>query len=841
MHITHQAHPADAHGGAHFQIQQHQLHTGNASHLPDDDTANPDIREENAHMLTEHAPHGSLRTSDHVHHLTEELTEQHRVTGDEYGASSPHLSESAGAHILQAEAHVLRHNTNSSVNVDSGQLPENHHPSVTTADVHILSQPHSMAPQHSMPQQQMTPQHSISPSLPPQQPVGDHHPLAHENELTAEHAEAENAAAMQAPADGRVGKRARTGPKSAAILGRGASISLARRAAADAKKKRDLARAELERTGVKTGELSDLMEKNPAMRANVSQNRNKRVRRVKWRPKEVEALRKGVDKHGIGRWAVILREYAKDFDPVRISVDLKDKWRNIFKVPKTPRHPRDSQVETQSHTQIHNRSLVKPVANVTSAGLSCANAETSAANLSTPDGAEPIVASEGSEGKACILQSHNAEQSQFQDYHAQEGMQLDHVENDLEKQIHGQVLSSSGRSRSSAHVEAHEEAAVECVDKRSMTAHNQDSPNSYVRNDLKNEARCSTMEANTEQLEQPFNGDDNGTAAHSGFEDHASQSNEHLVSMQEDGIEQDMESSGHRMHGNVRNEQIEMHSHNSALVQPLVQHRIEESNDATRLDDEKEKNDNRMVKSEHILARHQGHHERVEQHHSNDQLITHNGQRRNQVIGQQNDGRDSEDCVVQSELGHQANEQDMSTHMREEGGRQSLNEDGGRVLEEQDMGREDLSRTEIDEHGMAQGEMEQSSMVRDDIVQGPLMSGGMMADEVVQDEATGGEAVQDAAIHDMLRQVEQRVDGESRHGSHQDGSQYDEQHGSMVSLVETDFQDMKSAPVMELGDGGDDLEINVESKVIGAANENQILVQSRAVRVGEDALGFTGL
>lgn len=69
-------------------------------------------------------------------------------------------------------------------------------------------------------------------------------------------------------------------------------------------------------------------------RANVSQTKEKRAQRVKWRPEEIVALHKGVEKHGAGRWAVILREFAADFDPVRISVDLKDKWRNLAKTPK---------------------------------------------------------------------------------------------------------------------------------------------------------------------------------------------------------------------------------------------------------------------------------------------------------------------------------------------------------------------------------------------------------------------------------------------------------------------------------------------------------------------------
>lgn len=79
---------------------------------------------------------------------------------------------------------------------------------------------------------------------------------------------------------------------------------------------------------------ADAFKESASTRANVSQTKEKRAQRVKWRPEEITALHKGVEKHGAGRWAVILREFAEDFDPVRISVDLKDKWRNLAKAPK---------------------------------------------------------------------------------------------------------------------------------------------------------------------------------------------------------------------------------------------------------------------------------------------------------------------------------------------------------------------------------------------------------------------------------------------------------------------------------------------------------------------------
>ncbi|CDF33390.1 unnamed protein product [Chondrus crispus] len=81
--------------------------------------------------------------------------------------------------------------------------------------------------------------------------------------------------------------------------------------------------------------LAGLIGCSASTRANVSQNKGKRAKRVRWSQPEVCALRTGVARYGQGRWAVILREFANDFHPCRISVDLKDKWRNLFKSQKT--------------------------------------------------------------------------------------------------------------------------------------------------------------------------------------------------------------------------------------------------------------------------------------------------------------------------------------------------------------------------------------------------------------------------------------------------------------------------------------------------------------------------
>jgi hypothetical protein len=50
-----------------------------------------------------------------------------------------------------------------------------------------------------------------------------------------------------------------------------------------------------------------------------------------WAPHEAEALRKGVDKYGMGKWQMILRD--ETYGPTlkdRSNVDLKDKWRCLM-------------------------------------------------------------------------------------------------------------------------------------------------------------------------------------------------------------------------------------------------------------------------------------------------------------------------------------------------------------------------------------------------------------------------------------------------------------------------------------------------------------------------------
>ncbi len=46
---------------------------------------------------------------------------------------------------------------------------------------------------------------------------------------------------------------------------------------------------------------------------------------------EVQHLREGVQKYGVGNWANMLNDPALQFDETRNAVSLKDKWRNLMK------------------------------------------------------------------------------------------------------------------------------------------------------------------------------------------------------------------------------------------------------------------------------------------------------------------------------------------------------------------------------------------------------------------------------------------------------------------------------------------------------------------------------
>ncbi|XP_057522210.1 uncharacterized protein LOC130802281 [Amaranthus tricolor] len=52
--------------------------------------------------------------------------------------------------------------------------------------------------------------------------------------------------------------------------------------------------------------------------------------KLKWTPEEEKALREGVNKHGVSKWKVILKD--SQFRHIlrsRSNIDLKDKWRNM--------------------------------------------------------------------------------------------------------------------------------------------------------------------------------------------------------------------------------------------------------------------------------------------------------------------------------------------------------------------------------------------------------------------------------------------------------------------------------------------------------------------------------
>lgn len=589
--------------------------------------------------------------------------------------------------------------------------------------------------------------------------AGAHHAPSGMGHSSPEHARG-------APADGRVAKRARSGPKSAAILGRGASISLARRAAATAKKRREEKRAELERTGLKTLEVADFMEKNPAMRANVSQNRSKRLRRVKWRKHEVEALKKGVERYGIGRWAVILREYAKDFDPVRISVDLKDKWRNIFKAPKVSRQTRESTLPQMCSTPA--------VESVTAAGSAPMNCE----------GAS----SDGAKEQVRHVQQYAG--GVEKNHYVRDNLQLGDIQAD--------ILTGSGDKGNHNH------------GSQKHTAHSRDQRTADAQNAPEDEQ--DSMETDSEACTGEEGVPQSGYA-----------SQDHLVSIDVARLDDQPASRDSQTHDGAGNRHISLY-----VAQHQIQHRVLAQNQG------KEASQADIIKSEHIeqhgTTHHIEHRQLIQQ-----QLLLQSDKQ----LGEQERIELSHD-VMHADLSHDANGRGMNRqedlHVQPS---QTLSE---RAMDEHVMSRDVMSRTGMED-------MEQSSMERDDIVQGPLVRNGMMADAVVQDEATGGEMVRDSVMHDMrlpegeddmLRQVEQRVEVVFRDKSHQDAA-----HNGMVSLVDNDFQHMKTGSVLqehaiELGDAAVDMEMNDDGKM-GTSNESQILVQTRAVAVGEDALGFSAL
>ena len=62
-----------------------------------------------------------------------------------------------------------------------------------------------------------------------------------------------------------------------------------------------------------------------------SKTGKKKTRRDKMKSskEEVDVLKKGVKRFGIGQWVDILRAFKGVFNPIKIQVHLKDKWCNL--------------------------------------------------------------------------------------------------------------------------------------------------------------------------------------------------------------------------------------------------------------------------------------------------------------------------------------------------------------------------------------------------------------------------------------------------------------------------------------------------------------------------------
>ena len=54
---------------------------------------------------------------------------------------------------------------------------------------------------------------------------------------------------------------------------------------------------------------------------------------TRWSEEETALLVDAVCVRGTGSWADILEQHRAAFHPTRSSIDLKDKWRNLVKVP----------------------------------------------------------------------------------------------------------------------------------------------------------------------------------------------------------------------------------------------------------------------------------------------------------------------------------------------------------------------------------------------------------------------------------------------------------------------------------------------------------------------------
>lgn len=85
----------------------------------------------------------------------------------------------------------------------------------------------------------------------------------------------------------------------------------------------------------------NLVRKDPLKQQEIAMYGHKKVA---WTETEVEALKRGREKHSGGKnmWATILSEYKSEFNKVRTSVHLKDKWRHLSQTGKVPPHIADA-------------------------------------------------------------------------------------------------------------------------------------------------------------------------------------------------------------------------------------------------------------------------------------------------------------------------------------------------------------------------------------------------------------------------------------------------------------------------------------------------------------------
>ncbi|CAO2824844.1 unnamed protein product [Amaranthus hypochondriacus] len=70
--------------------------------------------------------------------------------------------------------------------------------------------------------------------------------------------------------------------------------------------------------------------------------------KLKWTPEEEDALREGVNKHGVSKWQVILKD--PQFRHIlysRSNIDLKDKWRNMNHAKSRPKQNPKSAIQPQ--------------------------------------------------------------------------------------------------------------------------------------------------------------------------------------------------------------------------------------------------------------------------------------------------------------------------------------------------------------------------------------------------------------------------------------------------------------------------------------------------------------